>query len=418
MEPLTSVTHRVPGLVVTEHTLEVPLDHDDPTGEPLSLFAREVVAADKEHDRLPYLLFLQGGPGYEATRPLRTTTPTWLERALQEFRVVLLDQRGVGRSTAVGPRDAEVHDPDGLAARLVHHRADSIVRDAERLRRALGVEQWAVLGQSFGGFCTVTYLSMHPESLSLALVTGGLPPLDRPIDEVYAATYRRVAAKTGRHYARYPEDRARVAAIVAQLGHDDVRLPSGDRLSPRRFRQLGILLGMGDGSERLHHVLELPVGSPAFAHDVASATAFGRNPLYAVVHESCYAPAQATRWSAERTLPAAYDDDPTLLTGEHVYPWMFEEYGALAPFAGTAELLAAHTWGPLYDVERLARNEVPCAAAVYAEDMYVEREFSEETAARIPGMRVWLTNEYEHDGVGLDGVRVLGRLLDLARGRL
>lgn len=418
MQPLVSVTHRVPGLVVTEHTLEVPLDHADPTGERVEVFAREVVAAPKERDGLPYLLFLQGGPGYEAPRPMRTTSPSWLERALQEFRVVMLDQRGVGRSTPVGPRDAALHDPDGLAARLVHHRADSIVRDAERLRRALAIEQWAVLGQSFGGFCTVTYLSLHPGSLSLALVTGGLPPLDRPIDEVYTATYGRVAAKTERHYTRYPEDRARVEQILAQLEHDDVRLPSGDRLTPRRLRQLGHLLGMGNGSERLHHVLELPVGSPAFAYDVAAATAFGRNPLYAVVHESCYAPAQTTRWSAERTLPAAYDVDPTLLTGEHVYPWMFDEYGSLAPFAGTAELLAAHTWGPLYDVERLAGNQVPCAAAVYAEDMYVERTFSEETASRIQGMRVWLTNEYEHDGIGFDGARVLGRLLDLARGRL
>lgn len=415
---LHSVTYRVPGLVVTEHALDVPLDHDDPEGETIGLFAREVVAPGKEGDRLPHLLFLQGGPGYEAPRPLRTTSPTWLERALQEYRVVLLDQRGVGRSTPVGPGDTAANDPDGLAARLVHHRADSIVRDAERLRRAMGIEQWAVLGQSFGGFCVVTYLSLHPESLSLALTTGGLPPLQRPIDEVYTATYRRVASKVEQHYARYPEDRRRVAEIVAQLERDDIRLPSGDRLTPRRFRQLGHLLGMGDGSERLHHVLELPIGSPAFAHDVAGATPFGRNPLYAVVHESCYAPAQSTHWSAERTLPTAYAGDPTMLTGEHVYPWMFEEYRSLAPFAGTAELLAAHTWGPLYDIPQLAANEVPSAAIVYADDMYVERAFSEETAASIRGMRMWLTNEYEHDGLGLDGVRVLGRLLDLARGRL
>jgi pimeloyl-ACP methyl ester carboxylesterase len=414
---VSSVTYRVPQLVLTEHTFPVPLDHADPTGEQIDVFAREVVAADKVGDDLPWLVFLQGGPGFEAPRPRLRTTPPWLERALEEFRVLMLDQRGVGRSAPVGPKDVEIHDPAGLASRLVHFRADSIVRDAERVRRQLGVTSWSVLGQSFGGFCVVTYLSLHPESLDLALVTGGLPPLDRGIDEVYAATYRRTAAKVSAHYERFPEDRARVERIVHELASRDVRLPDGSRLSHRRFRQLGMMLGMSDGSERLHAVLELPTDSPAFRHDVSVALPFARNPLYAVVHEACYASGQVTDWSAQRTLPDSYAADPTLLTGEHVYPWMFEEDPGLQPFAETAGLLAGHAWGPLYDADRLAANDVPSAAVVYAEDMYVERDFSEATAAGVRGMRMWLTNEYEHDGIRADGARVLGRLLDLARGR-
>jgi hypothetical protein len=58
------------------------------------------------------------------------------------------------------------------------------------------------------------------------------------------------------------------------------------------------------------------------------------------------------------------------------------------------------------------------AAAVYAEDMYVERAFSEETAARVGAMHVWLTSEYDHNGLRVDGPRILGRLLDLARGQI
>jgi uncharacterized protein involved in copper resistance len=61
---------------------------------------------------------------------------------------------------------------------------------------------------------------------------------------------------------------------------------------------------------------------------------------------------------------------------------------------------------------------VPAAAAIYAEDMYVERQFSENTAAQIRGARAWITNEYEHNGLRLDGERVLGRLIDLVRGRI
>jgi hypothetical protein len=96
---------------------------------------------------------------------------------------------------------------------------------------------------------------------------------------------------------------------------------------------------------------------------------------------------------------------------------MLEEYGALRPLADAATVLADYEWPQLYDAERLRTNDVPAAAAVYAEDMYVERAYSEETAATIRGLRPWITNEYEHDGLRAEGERVLGRLLDLVRGR-
>ena len=144
---------------------------------------------------------------------------------------------------------------------------------------------------------------------------------------------------------------------------------------------------------------------------------FERNPIYAILHESPYADGVATRWSAERVMPPEYADTPELLTGEHVYPWMFEDYGALRPLAQAADFLAERPWPDLYDPERLRENDVPAAAAIYAEDMYVERAFSEETAAAIRGLRPWVTNEYDHDGLRADGVRVLGRLIDLVRGR-
>jgi hypothetical protein len=96
---------------------------------------------------------------------------------------------------------------------------------------------------------------------------------------------------------------------------------------------------------------------------------------------------------------------------------MFDE-PSLEPLRQTAELLAQREWPALYDVERLGANEVPAAASVYTEDPYVERRFSEQTAATVPGMRLWLTSEYDHDALRRDGERVLGRLLDLARGRL
>ena len=88
----------------TDHLLEVPVDHADPSGPTLTVYAREVCAPGGE-DR-PFLVFLQGGPGSESPRPNPATGPAWIGRALQDFRLLLLDQRGTGRSTPVGGIDA------------------------------------------------------------------------------------------------------------------------------------------------------------------------------------------------------------------------------------------------------------------------------------------------------------------------
>ena len=60
------------GLVLVEHEFEMPLDHDRPDGERITVFAREV--ADPDHRSRPFLVFLQGGPGVEASRPTRHPT--------------------------------------------------------------------------------------------------------------------------------------------------------------------------------------------------------------------------------------------------------------------------------------------------------------------------------------------------------
>jgi pimeloyl-ACP methyl ester carboxylesterase len=401
-----------PGLHLVEHEFSVPLDHDRIGGERITLFAREV--ADLDGLDRPLLVYLQGGPGHEAARPTRNpSAPAWLDRALQDFRVLMLDQRGTGRSTPVGTLPGRT--PQEQAGYLAHFRADAIVRDAEWIRRELDVDRWSVLGQSFGGMCVVSYLSLAPGGLREAFITGGLPPLGDHIDDVYRATYARTLDAGRRYYERYPGDRARVLALQER---DDLRLPSGDPLTARRVRQLGSRLGMSASFEKLHYLLELPADSPAFLHDVHAELPFSRNPLYAILHEASWADGGTTRWSAQRMMPADYETEVELFTAEHVFTWMFEEYGALAPLRDAAELLAAREWPRLYDPQQLARNEVPVAAAIYADDLYVPRAFSEETAAQIRGLRPWLTSEYNHDGLRVDGERVLGRLIDMARGRI
>lgn len=411
--PGMSTTYPIPGAVLTEREHGLPLVHGDPQRGSISVFTREVAAPDGR-DR-PYLVFLQGGPGFEAARP--TSPPTgWLARALADFRVLLLDQRGTGRSTPLGSVI-----PGATAAEqaeyLTHFRADSIVRDLELIRAELGVERWSLLGQSFGGFTSLTYLSLAPEGLREVLITGGLAPVaGRSVDEVYAATWARTREANQRYHARYPGDLERLRRLLRRLEDEDVRLPNGERLTARRFRQTGMWLGDSTGFERLHHLLELPVDSPAFLWDAQQASAWERNPIYATLHESCYADGGATRWSAHRLAP----EDAVrgeLLGGEHVFPWMWEEYGGLCSHREAAQSLAEHAWPRLYDAHRLASNEVPVAATVYVDDMYVDRALAEETAHRVRGLRAWITNEYAHNGLRADGDRIVGRLLDMVRGR-
>ena len=406
-----AVTYRAPGVILTEREHTVPLDHARPDGPTISVFTREVAVPGGE-DR-PYLLFQQGGPGFEATRP--TAPPsTWLKRALHEYRVLLMDQRGTGRSTPVGEIPGET--PEAQAEYLTHFRADSIVRDSELIRRELGIDRWSVLGQSFGGFTTMTYLSIAPDGLREAMITGGLSPIGRPVDDVYRITYARMVERNRHYFERYPDDRQRVRDIVSMLDAEEARLPNGDRLTSRAFLQVGHALGMSDGPEKVHHILELPPRSRAFLHDLEPGLGFARNPIYATLHESSYADGVPTRWSSDRLFPDEFRSE-RWFTGEHIFRWMWEDYGALRSHRAAADILAEHAWPRLYDPDQLARNDVPAAATIYVDDPYVDRTFAEETARQIKGMRPWITNEYLHNGLRADGERVLGRLIDLVKGR-
>jgi pimeloyl-ACP methyl ester carboxylesterase len=423
-------SYRQPGTVLTDHTFRVPLDYDRPDGEHIEVFAREVVAAGKADANLPWLLFLQGGPGFGAPRPIGRDG--WLTRALDDYRVLLLDQRGTGRSTPANRHSlARLGSPAAQAGYLSQFRADNIVRDAERIRQELtGGAPWSVLGQSFGGFCTVTYLSMAPEGVREAFITGGLPGLDVTADDIYRVAYPRVSAKNTEHYERYPVDVERARRIARHLSTRDVRLPGGGLLTVENFQVLGRILGMSTGSHTLHYLLEDAfVGgelSDVFLRGVESQLTFTSGPLYAVLHEACYAQGFATKWSAQRIRSefpafdpaAALDGDaPLLFTGEMIYPWMIDADPVLQPLREAADLLAERdAWTVLYDPLRLGGNAVPVAAAVYFGDMYVDRDDSLRTAVAIRGLRPWVTNEYEHDGMRVSRGAVLDRLIAMVRG--
>jgi pimeloyl-ACP methyl ester carboxylesterase len=422
------IEYPIPGAWVREFTVEAPLDWRHPGRETIRLFVRELAGPERRHDpELPLLTFLQGGPGGANPRP--TGVSGWLAEALPHYRVVMVDQRGTGGS---GPVDGMViagfPDPAEAARHLLHFRADSIVRDLEHVRRQrYDGRRWATLAQSYGGWLTLTYLSHAPEALTACYVCGGLPGVPADPEEVYRRTFTRAAGKTADFYERYPQDEATVAAIADRLAGGDVLLPDGSPLSVRRFQTLGGDLGFGPGHLRLHWLVSeafAPGGhlTDAFLEAAQVKTSVAGNPLFWVLQESIYGDGRngPFRWAAQRERDRrpefAEDRRPLLFTTEMTFPWMFEEIRALRPFApAMAELAGQATWSPLYDPERLAANEVPLAAAIFTDDVFVDAGLQQETLARVGAARAWLTNEFEHDGI--TSGRVFTRLREMVRDR-
>jgi pimeloyl-ACP methyl ester carboxylesterase len=417
-----------------DHVVEVPLDHQNPGGERIEVYARELRAPDLADDDQPYLLFLQGGPGARSPRP-GADAPSWLGWALRRYRVLLLDQRGTGRSTPQDRLTLATLSPRAQADRLALFRADAIVGDAEAVRRhLLGDAPWTVLAQSFGGFCTWTYLSQAPQGLAAAYVTGGVPPVGVHPDDVYRATRRALERRTGELDADHPSARAVLADVARHLrGGAEEYLPTGERLTVTRLQEVGHVLGTTPGADVLARLAEDAWAGPGRLSDtflaaVAGQVSYATAPLYALLHEACYGePGVVTGWSSQRVrtelgLPAEPVREPDgverlPLTGENVYPSSVAADPALASLFEAADLLAQRAWErPLYDPGRLAANTLPVVACVYARDMYVDPGLSGVTASSTGAVTVVEDDTRHHDALRRHGAEVLA-LLEEALGR-
>jgi proline iminopeptidase len=138
-------------------------------------------------------VMLHGGPGSGCSPGMRRSFDP------DAYRIVLLDQRGAGRSL---PRVA--WDTD-LAANTTEH----LIGDLERLRVHLGIERWLVWGASWGTTLAVAYAESHPERVSeLVLVSIGFT---RPADVHW------LYHESGRFF---PEQWARFRAGVPEQERD------------------------------------------------------------------------------------------------------------------------------------------------------------------------------------------------------
>ena len=223
--------------------------------------------------------------------------------------------------------------------------------------------------------------------------------------------------------------------MCAHLDHSDELLPTGERLSSRRLRTIGIELGRDRGFDTLAYLFEDPFVTVKgekklrsdFLNSVGSRVSFEQGPLYAVVHESIYGGTVPgpTNWSAHRIREdkPGFEEhaDPTdmtrpfYLTGEHIFPWQFEEDPALRPFIDAAHTLAAKDdWRSLYDKNSLGHGPAVAAAAIYVDDVFVPFEHSMNTARVFRDLRPFITNAFQHDGIHWGSQEIITRLITTA----
>lgn len=98
------------------------------------------------------VVFLHGGPGAGASPTHRRFFDP------SHYRIVIMDQRGAGRSTPLG----EIRD----------NTTDHLIADLEQLRTELGIERWHVFGGSWGSTLGLAYAQAHPDRCISLMLRG------------------------------------------------------------------------------------------------------------------------------------------------------------------------------------------------------------------------------------------------------
>lgn len=98
------------------------------------------------------VLFLHGGPGAGASPTHRRFFDP------SHYRIVIVDQRGAGRSMPLGSVDRNT--------------TDLLVGDLETLRRLLGIERWFLFGGSWGSTLALAYAQAHPDRCAGLILRG------------------------------------------------------------------------------------------------------------------------------------------------------------------------------------------------------------------------------------------------------
>ena len=232
---------RLPAVLAMCSELTVPEDRSRPGSRPLPLFVARVPALTAAPRPDP-LVLIAGGPG-QSSVDLYLQMRRAFEPARRERDIVLLDQRGTGRSaegydcdlteSAAFDTNATEELRRAISDCLAELRRDPrlfttspAVADLDALREALGAEQWNLYGISYGTRVAQYYARRFPERVR-AMVLDGVVPADLVLGPAIAADAQSALDGIFERCAATPACDARYPDIAAQFDGLRLRLASG-----------------------------------------------------------------------------------------------------------------------------------------------------------------------------------------------
>jgi pimeloyl-ACP methyl ester carboxylesterase len=171
--------------------LRVPENPAEPDGRQVELHVARVPAVSRRKRPDP-LFVLAGGPGMGASTFYATTAAAF-GRIQRERDIVLVDQRGTGRSNALTcelDEDVLLRASDAIIAAEAQRCLDTLatranvgmyttslaVQDLERVRAALRYERINLYGVSYGTRVAQHFVRRHPERTRAVILDGVVPP--------------------------------------------------------------------------------------------------------------------------------------------------------------------------------------------------------------------------------------------------
>lgn len=233
-----------------------------------------VIRADQPGARLALFMFA-GGPGAASTT-LAPSADGWARPVRARQDIVLVDQRGTGRSHPVGcPFNAEadpaatfghVFNPAAVArcraalerdADLTQYTTDHAVEDVEDIRARLGYDKVSLYGGSYGTRMAQAYLRRHPARVS-AVVLDGVVPFDSAVPLTYARSAQQAldrvfaaCAATPACSRAHPRPAADMATILQRLAGAPVKATITRRNGP----PVTVLMSAGDFAYAVRGIL-------------------------------------------------------------------------------------------------------------------------------------------------------------------
>lgn len=381
------------------------------------------------------LLYLCGGPGADNPPCRIPAMNDWFLK--KGYCIFYICYRGCGDSSPVRSGSLLArngHDDATMAEYISHFTQDNIVRDLEAIRKRLCLVaskdiKWTILGQSYGGYISLSYLSMHPDGLKEVFITGGLPPCGMDLDDYFGIEYQDIVVKNKAWLATYPDadDLVRnVLRLIAEIGPKKIKMTGRGYMSGQKLLTLGRQFGSKVGFPEVYDLLQKikqdlittrSLGPETIA-EFESILHIDERPLYPLLLEQTWCSGGPANWAAERVAreipgfeylradergeypdPASTttNDGPIYFTANTYCRFHYDTHEELMDLKGAAEILAQHDWECPYDFERLAANEVPVYAIIFEKDMHLDAGVAADTAAKVRGLRMVVDPGWHQD---------------------